>query len=248
MHACAFAVAVCALATVLTAATPIFRLSVQKGCDALAEEGRGSVSRFWQRIGANLVVLELVVAVVLLASAGLLTRSLYGLLHIPLGFDPAHLATMQISAPTAVSTDAQTDGLYLEITDRVGRLPGVRSVGLTSLFPVQCNCAIDMIHVIGRPQLSDHNEVDERHVSPTYLPTIGATLIRGRHFTDADDASKPGFRERLPHRPAEQVPSGRRARGMRRWRTRTRRSGPDTSATRHGSAGEQARAAPSAGG
>jgi predicted permease len=46
--------------------------------------------------------------------------------------------------------------------------------------------------VIGRPQLSDHNEVDERHVSPTYLPTIGATLIRGRHFTDADDSSKPG--------------------------------------------------------
>ena len=192
VHACAFAAAICALATVLTAATPIFRLSVQKGCDALAEGGRGSVSRFWQRIGANLVVLELVVAVVLLASAGLLTRSLYSLLHIPLGFDPAHLATMQISAPTAVSTDAQTDGLYLEITDRVGRLPGVQSVGLTSLFPVQCNCSIDMIQVIGRPQLSDHNEVDERHVSPMYLPTIGATLIRGRHFTDADDSSKPG--------------------------------------------------------
>lgn len=192
MHVCAFAAAICALATVLTAATPIFRLSVQEGCDALAEGGRGSVSRFWQRIGANLVVLELVVAVVLLASAGLLTRSLYSLLHIPLGFDPAHLATMQISAPAAVSTDAQTDGLYLEITDRVGRLPGVQSVGLTSLFPVQCNCAIDMIQVIGRPQLSDHNEVDERHVSPTYLPTIGATLIRGRHFTDADDSSKPG--------------------------------------------------------
>jgi macrolide transport system ATP-binding/permease protein len=192
MHTCAFAAAICALAAILTAATPIFRLSVQKGCDALAEGGRGSVSRFWQRIGANLVVLELAVAVVLLASAGLLTRSLYSLLHIPLGFDPASLAIVQISAPTAVSTDSQTAGFYMEISDRVGRLPGVQSVGLTSHFPVQCNCGMDSIQVIGRPQPSDHNEVDERHVSPTYLPTIGATLIRGRHFTDADDSSKPG--------------------------------------------------------
>jgi macrolide transport system ATP-binding/permease protein len=192
VHACAFAAAICALAAVLTAATPIFRLSVQKGCDALAEGGRGSVSRFWQRIGANLVVLELIVAVVLLASAGLLTRSLYSLLHIPLGFDPAHLATLQVSLPAIASTDAQTAELYQEISRRVGQLPGVQSVGLTSRYPVECHCQLDSIQVIGKPELNDHNLVDERHISAGYLPTLGATLMRGRLFTDADDSSKPG--------------------------------------------------------
>lgn len=192
VHACLFAVAACALAAFLTAFTPIFRLSLQTGSDALTEAGRGSVSRFWRRIGSNLVVLELMVAVVLLASAGLLARSLYSLLHVPLGFDRAHLATVEVSVPTLVSTDAQTGGMYQEISDRVGRLPGVRSVGLTSILPVQCDCNTDSIQVIGKPELTGENEVDERHVSPGYLPTIGAALIRGRLFTDADDPSTPG--------------------------------------------------------
>ena len=42
-----------------------------------------------------MVVVELAVAVVLLAGAGLLGKSLYRLLHVPLGFDPNHLATVR---------------------------------------------------------------------------------------------------------------------------------------------------------
>ncbi len=76
--------------------------------------------------------------------------------------------------------------------DRVSRLPGVQSVGLTSILPVQCDCNTDSIQVIGKPKLAGENEVDERHISPEYLPTIGATLIRGRLFTETDDASTPG--------------------------------------------------------
>jgi macrolide transport system ATP-binding/permease protein len=191
-HACAFAAAICAMAAVLTAATPIFRLSVQRGRDALAEGDRGSASRFWQRVGSNLVVVELVVAVVLLSCAGLLARSLYSLLHVRLGFEPAHLATMQVALPATASTAAQTVELHQEILRRVGQLPGVESVGFTSVLPVRCDCNTDIIQVIGKPELTGENEVDERHVSPGYLPAIGAALMRGRLFTEADDASKPG--------------------------------------------------------
>jgi macrolide transport system ATP-binding/permease protein len=192
VHACAFAAAICVLAAVLTSVTPIFRLSVQNGRDALAEGNRGTVSRFWQRIGTNLVVVELFVAVVLLTSAGLLTRSLYRLLHVPLGFDPAHLATLKVSLPATASTDTQTGELYREISRRIGQLPGVQSVGLTNLYPVECHCSLDLIQVIGKPELNDHNLVDERHISAGYLPTLGARLMRGRLFTEADGASKPG--------------------------------------------------------
>jgi len=165
---------------------------VQRGRDALAEGDRGAVSRFWQRAGANLVVVELVIAVVLLASAGLLARSLYGLLHIHLGFDPDHLATMQVSLPAAHGEDLQTANLSHEILRRVAQLPGVRSAGLTSLLPVRCDCNTDSIHIVGKPDLSGENEVDERHISPGYLSTIGAKLVRGRVFTDEDHASMPG--------------------------------------------------------
>ena len=63
---------------------------------------------------------------------------------------------------------------------------------MTSMLPVQCNCAIDGIHFPGRPYHGEHNDVDERHVSAQYLPTLKARLLRGRFFTEADDSFRPG--------------------------------------------------------
>ena len=60
------------------------------------------------------------------------------------------------------------------------------------MLPVQCNCNTDGSQIPGRPFHGEHNEVDERHVSAEYLTTLKATLVRGRFFTDADDASRPG--------------------------------------------------------
>jgi macrolide transport system ATP-binding/permease protein len=191
-HTAAFAAGVAILAILLLAATPTLRLSFQKVREGMAEGDRGSGNRFWRRLGANLVVVELIVAVVLLTGAGLLGRSLYRLLHVPLGFEPNHLATMRVMAPdTVYKSDEQVIGLYREIVRRVSSLPGVKTAGLTSMLPVQCNCATDRIHFPGRPDHGEHNEVDERHVSPGYLPTLKAALIRGRLFTETDNVSHP---------------------------------------------------------
>jgi macrolide transport system ATP-binding/permease protein len=185
--------AIALMAALLLAATPTLRLSFQNVRDGLAEGDRGHASRLWQRLGANMVIVELVVAVVLLAGAGLLGQSLYLLLHVPLGFDPNRIATVQVMAPnTDYKSDEQTAGLRQEIVRRVSSLPGVESVGLTSMLPVQCNCQIDSIEIQGRPSHGEHNDVDERHISPGYLPTLKARLLRGRLFTDADDPSRPG--------------------------------------------------------
>jgi macrolide transport system ATP-binding/permease protein len=189
----AFAAALALFASLLLAATPTWRLSFQKMRDGLADGDRGAASRFWRRLGANLVVVELAIAVVLLAGAGLLGQSLYRLLHVPLGFDPNHLATVRVMAPgTVYKSDEQTVGLRREIVHRVSSLPGVESAGLTSVLPVQCNCNVDEIQIQGRPFHGEHNNVDERHISAEYLPTLSATLVRGRLFTDADDDSRPG--------------------------------------------------------
>jgi predicted permease len=192
-HTGAFAAAVALFAALLLAATPVLRLSFQKVSDGLADGDRGAASRLWRRLGANLVVVELAIAVVLLAGAGLLGQSLYRLLHVPLGFDPNHLATVRVMAPgTVYQSDEQTVALYREIVRRVSSLPGVESVGMTSMLPVQCNCAIDRIQFPGRQYHGEHNDVDERHVSAAYLATLKTRLLRGRFFTEADDVSMPG--------------------------------------------------------
>ena len=192
-HTGAVAAAITLLTTLLVAATPALRLSSQEVCDGLAGADHAVTGLLWRRLGAHLVVVELAVAVVLLAGAGLLGKSLYRLLRVPLGFDPDHLATLRVMAPGAVyQSDEQIVGLYREVTRRLSSLPGVESVGATGMLPVECNCAIDRIQFPGRPYHGEHNDVDERHVSPEYLPTLRARLLRGRRFTETDDASHPG--------------------------------------------------------
>ena len=59
-------------------------------------------------MGSHLVVIELATAVVLLAGAGLLGKSLYKLLHVDLGFEVEHLVTINVGLPDAsFSKDVQ---------------------------------------------------------------------------------------------------------------------------------------------
>ena len=192
IHTGAFAAGVALSAALLLASTPVLRLSFQKMRDELASGDRGTSGQLWRRLGANMAVAELAITVVLLAGAGLLGQSFYRLLHVPLGFDPNHLATVRVTAPGTVSKNSeQMAALYDEIKRRVSSLPGVQSVGMTSLLPVQCSCNTDSIQIPGKPSNVEHNEVVERHVSPEYLTALRARLVSGRLFTEAEDASKP---------------------------------------------------------
>ncbi|WP_263416056.1 ABC transporter permease [Terriglobus albidus] len=193
VHTAGVATATALLTTLLLAITPILRLPFRQVHADLADGGRGAASEFWSRLGANLVVFELAIAVVLLAGAGLLGRSLYHLLHVHLGFDSGHLATVEIALPSTLHQNSEQIKVFNnEVLQRATSLPGVESAGLTSRLPVQCNCSTDGIRIVGRPYHGEHNEVNERHVSPGYLPALKAGLIRGRFFTEEDDASRPG--------------------------------------------------------
>jgi predicted permease len=191
-HTGMFAAGVAIFCALLLAATPAVRLSFQDIRVGLGEGGRGAAGRLWQRLGANLVVVELAIAVVLLVGAGLLGQSFYRMLHVEDGFDTTHLATVQIIAPDNIyQKDDQKIALYREITRRLSALPGVESVGITSDLPIQCNCDTDWIRIVGKPFHGEHNEVNERDVTPGYLAALKARLIRGRWFNESDDATRP---------------------------------------------------------
>jgi macrolide transport system ATP-binding/permease protein len=191
-HTGLFAAAVALGAAMLLAVTPMVRHHAQRLTDGLSEGGRTAAGRFWSRLGANLVVVELTVAVVLLAGAGLLGKSLYRLLHVENGFDTTHLATLQVMAPDSrFSKPEQTAQLQREVIRRLSALPGVASVGVTTDLPIQCNCDTDWIRIVGKPFHGEHNEVLNRDVSPSYFATLKARLLRGRLLTDEDTAVKP---------------------------------------------------------
>jgi predicted permease len=187
-----FAVAVCVLAAGLFALTPILRVPLTTLREGLTDGGRGTAGTLWRRFGANLVVVELAVAVVLLVGAGLLGKSFYKLLHVDLAFQPDHLATMQVALPqTTYPKEPQLIAVERKILDRIRSLPGVESASLTSVFPVSGNGNTDWIRIVGKPYNGEHNEVNQREVSSDYFKTLKAKLERGRFFSDEEDASKP---------------------------------------------------------
>jgi len=70
-------------------------------------------------------------------------------------------------------------------------LPGVKSAGTTSILPVSFNGNTTWIRIVGHPYNGEHNEVNQRDVSPDFFKTLKAKLLRGRYFTETDEATRP---------------------------------------------------------
>jgi macrolide transport system ATP-binding/permease protein len=187
-----FAALVAVAGTLLFALAPVLRLASGRTREGLVEGGRGGAGRTWRRLGASLVVVELATAVVLLVGAGLLGQSLYHLLNVELGIEPQGLATLRLGAPmSGYGKPEQAKGLGREVVDRMLSLPGTTAAGISTLLPVGSNSNTWWFRVLGRPYHGEHNEVPQREISPGYLDTLGATLLRGRYFREDEDETKP---------------------------------------------------------
>jgi macrolide transport system ATP-binding/permease protein len=190
-HVIAFAATISVASLVLFTLVPALRLPLSQIREELAEGGRGYAGTMWRRFGRNLVAVELAIAVILLVGAGLLGKSFYRLLHVDLGFNPDHLATVTVFSGPGLK-DEQQIALAHRLMDRVRTLPGVSSVGITNILPVGSKGNnTQWIRIVGHPYNGEHNEVNQRSVTPEYFSTIQARLLRGRYFAENEDATKP---------------------------------------------------------
>jgi len=197
LHIAAFAVCICVSTGLVFALTPTFRLGLSglRGTDmreGLTEGGRSSAGTLWRRFGANLVVIEIATAMILLVGAGLLGKSFYRLLHADAGLEADHLATLRGQATgDRYAKDAQLIALEGQIVARMHGLPGVKSVGVATILPLGDGDGITDFRVIGRPFHGEHNEVANRRASPGYFQTLHASILRGRDFREEEDQTKP---------------------------------------------------------
>jgi macrolide transport system ATP-binding/permease protein len=192
-RALAFGGLISLVAAALFSLTPVLRISLSGISGGLAEGSRGSAGITWRTLGSKLVVLELATAVVLLVSAGLLGRSLSLLLHAGIGLQPDHIATLFLAAPDATyGRDQRAITLERELSGRIQALPGVISVAATTDIPVTHWGDTTWFRVLGRPWHGEHNDTPERDISASYFKTLGATLLRGRDFSENEDTTKPG--------------------------------------------------------
>jgi putative ABC transport system permease protein len=161
---------------------------------ALKDGTRVSSGLGRSRLRAALVVVNLAVALVLLAGAGLALKSVARLAEVDPGFQPHHLLTMQMSANGPRYRDNAAVVRFLhQVRDNVGTIAGVESVALASQIPMGRNIDYWGITIEGRPwdNPAAAPSAERYGVTPQYFATLGVPLRSGRLVGPQDDAGKP---------------------------------------------------------
>ena len=140
-----------------------------------------------------LVVVEMALAIVLLAGAGLLIRTFSALHSVPPGFDPHNVLTME-TALTGSKYDqtAVISEMTKQALDRVHAIPGVEAAAATSYLPLQGGLGLGFV-IEGRALTNGpvHGGAAWNYVTPRFFDVFRVPLIRGRVFTERDDAAAP---------------------------------------------------------
>ncbi|MBE7182522.1 MAG: FtsX-like permease family protein, partial [Terriglobus roseus] len=190
-HTLWFILAESLLAVLAFTIVPALRVRLTRLRSSLASGTSGSGSLSWRRVGSQIVVAEVAVAVVLLVCAGLLSRSLLQLLRIDLRLQPEHLLTLSVGTPDSpFKTEQQKLQVHQAVAERLRQVPGVQDVAFGEQLPVTYNGNTDWIRLVGKPYDGHHNEVNERTASPRYFAVLGTPLLRGREFTADDTQGK----------------------------------------------------------
>jgi len=135
-----------------------------------------------------LVIAEVSLALVLLAGAGLLLRSLERLFSIAPGFKSSQLLVMQVQATGRRLDDAGTNRFFADALDAVRRVPGVESAAFTSELPLSGEGQTERYAVRFENDATpaDAPPAWRYGVSPGYIETMGIPLIQGRTFDRGD--------------------------------------------------------------
>jgi len=186
-----FTLVISLIAGALFGAIPVFKYAGPQLGTALRSEGRAlSQSRERHRARSTLVVVQVALALVLLIGSGLMIRTFQALKHVQPGFtQPAEVQTLRLSIPsTAVSDPVAVVRMEQAIMDKIAAIPGVRSVGLTTIVPMAGDNWTDATfaddHVYAEGQIPPLRHF--KFVAPGLLGTMGNALVAGRDFTWTD--------------------------------------------------------------
>jgi predicted permease len=186
----AAAIAVAVLTSLAASIFPAMRLSGIDPNRALKTGGSAGVERGQHRLRSGFVVTQVALTLMLLVVAGMLIRVVTRYRHADLGFNPAQIlsAELNLSPERYQSRDAIAD-FYQPLFNRVAQIPGVRSVGVINILPIQNWGSNSDIHIAGQPPYPPNQEMlaEGRFVSTGYFDVFGIPLRSGRMLSPSLD-------------------------------------------------------------
>lgn len=184
-----FTLAAAVLAGILFGLAPAFRTSRADLQETLKEGGRGPGGAR-HRAQSVFVVVEMALALVLLAGAGLMIRSLAKLWRIDPGFDPHNVLTFYISFPSTIDPPKVVRANWRQLHDSLSAVPGVQAASLyAGAIPMASESDLPF-WLEGQPKPSTQAEMKITLfylVQPDYLNVMRTPLKRGRFLSPHDD-------------------------------------------------------------
>lgn len=179
----AFTLGVMLLAGVLFGLAPALHVGRQDIQHTISKGSRAGSAGISRRLRTLLVVAEISLAVIPLAGAGLMVRTLRALLAQDPGFQPQHVLTAQLALPQLrYSNPEQQRAFCAQLLQSLPAIPGVRSAALSSGLPMQ-SISLSGIHLEGESAKTSNRTADYQYVSEDYFRAMGSPLLRGRDFT-----------------------------------------------------------------
>ena len=181
----------CAAAAIAAAAlfgfSPLVGLNGREPNTLLRDGERGSTA-VANTARRTLVALEVALAIVVLSGAGLLVKSLSGLLGVNPGLDPRDVLTLQVSLPQPNTYGPPIrERFCADLSGSAEGLPGIRSIGAISHLPLSGANAGRGLTIEGRvANPDDEAGAAYRLTCPGYFETVGIPLLEGRDFTHRD--------------------------------------------------------------
>jgi putative ABC transport system permease protein len=171
--------------TVLFALVPAIDASRQDLVSALKEDGRGGGRG---PALAGLAISEVALAVLLLATAGLLIQSFAHMQNVRGGFDTERVLTFWIRPPNVRYQPADGPAILERMLTRIEQVPGVESAAVNRCTPFM-GCSRTTLTLADNAINRANAPVVGRHyVSADYFRTLGIPLQSGRVLTPADRA------------------------------------------------------------
>jgi predicted permease len=166
---------------------PAWQVSAELGSALRDQAHHVSSSSRDIRLRRALVTGEIALCVVLLAGAGLFTKSLVKLLHHNPGFHTENLVTFALDPRQNRYDTAHALSLYTQLQQRLASMPGVLAASYCEFGPFSNTDASTNISIEGYHPTEDENmETNLNVAAPGFFETIGIPLIAGREFNDTD--------------------------------------------------------------
>lgn len=190
-RAAAVTAALCVVSALVFGLAPVLSVRRRPATEVLRGVST-TAGPFWRRFRGLLVAAELAAAVVLLAGAGTIVRTVWSLLAVDLGARGDRVLTMQLTLPRARYADAaQMSAFFDRLAGELQKLP-IEAAGAASTMPGSMETGLAVtLRAEGMTPPAVRTSATYIKATPDYFKAMGIEQVAGRSFTEHDRAEKP---------------------------------------------------------